>query len=84
VREFLPPGEDLVVLLLRGFDLLAELQPGDDAAVALDGVLGEVGEQSDSQDGTDDVTRAAPDFADEVHGRSESQRAPRSQQKKCN
>ena len=76
VGEFGPLGDGFVVLKLGDLDLLAELQPSDQPTIALDDVVGKIAKKGNSRDGTYDVMGAAPDFAEKIHGRRESQDAP--------
>ena len=57
----------------RLFDLLAKLEPRDDAAATLNGVVAEVGHDTGDEKRTGRVTRALANFVEERHDPSESQ-----------
>ena len=63
-------------------NLLAELDPGDQAAIALDRVTSEIGKQRRGQDGADNMTGTESEFAKKCHEGSESQVIPPRQQKR--
>ncbi len=57
----------------RLFDLLAKLEPRDDAAATLNGMVAEVGDDTGDEKRTGRVTRALANFVEERHDPSESQ-----------
>ena len=64
-----PFGGDAIKGLPRLLNLLGQFEPGEDSPVPLNGVIGEIAEDTGAQHRTGNVARALADFAQQHHGR---------------
>ena len=66
--EDFPFGGGAIEGPLRVLNLLGQLEPGEDSPVPLNGVIGEIAEDTGAQHRTGNVARALADFAQQHHG----------------